>query len=112
MYDDGVNIDAIGLTSGGSFYWGVMFPAGSYTGNQLTKVSMFDATAHTGNIMIYQGGDTAPGTLVGTQAYTCTGSEDFAEWTLSTPVAIDPAQNLWIVMNNTTGQYVAALSAY
>ncbi|MBR0274082.1 MAG: DUF2436 domain-containing protein [Bacteroidaceae bacterium] len=112
MYDDGVNIDAIGLTSGGSFYWGVMFPAGSYTGNQLTKVSMFDATAHTGNIMIYQGGDTAPGTLVGTEAYTCTGSEDFAEWTLSTPVAIDPAQNLWIVMNNTTGQYVAAYAAY
>ena len=25
-YDDGVNVDAIGLTNGGSFYWGVMFP--------------------------------------------------------------------------------------
>ncbi len=112
MYDDGVNIDAIGLTTGGSFYWGVMFPGGSYEGNMLTKVSMYDATAHTGNILIYQGGDTAPGTLVGTEAYTCTGSEDFAEWTLSTPVAIDPTQNLWIVMNNSDGQYVAAYAEY
>ncbi len=112
MYDDGVNIDAIGLTTGGSFYWGVMFPGGSYEGNMLTKVSMYDATAHTGNILIYQGGDTAPGTLVGTETYTCTGSEDFAEWTLSTPVAIDPTQNLWIVMNNSDGQYVAAYAEY
>ena len=112
MYDDGVNIDAIGLTTGGSFYWGVMFPGGSYEGNMLTKVSMYDATAHTGNILIYQGGDTAPGTLVGTEAYTCTGSEDFAEWTLSAPIAIDPTQNLWIVMNNSDGQYVAAYAEY
>ena len=112
MYDDGVNIDAIGLTTGGSFYWGVMFPGGSYEGNMLTKVSMYDATAHTGNILIYQGGDTAPGTLVGTEAYTCTGSEDFVEWTLSAPIAIDPTQNLWIVMNNSDGQYVAAYAEY
>ena len=112
MYDDGINIDAIGLTTGGSFYWGVMFPGGSYEGNMLTKVSMYDATAHTGNILIYQGGDTAPGTLVGTEAYICTGSENFTEWTLSTPVAIDPTQNLWIVMNNSDGQYVAVYAAY
>ena len=112
MYDDGVNIDAIGLTTGGSFYWGVMFPGGSYEGNMVTKVSMYDATAHNGNILIYQGGDTAPGTLVGTETYTCTGSENFTEWTLSTPVAIDPTQNLWIVMNNSDGQYVAAYAAY
>ncbi len=112
IYDDGVNVDAIGLTAGGSFYWGVMFPGGSYEGNMLTKVSMYDYSAHTGNILIYQGGDTAPGTLVGTEAYTCTGSEDFAEWTLSNPVAIDPTQNLWIVMNNTNGQYVAPIADY
>ena len=60
FYDDGVNVDAIGLTAGGSFYWGVMFPAGQYAGNSLTKVSMYDYAAHTGNIMVYQGGATAP----------------------------------------------------
>ncbi|MBQ1583617.1 MAG: hypothetical protein II078_01000, partial [Muribaculaceae bacterium] len=107
-YDNGVNVDAIGLTAGGSFYWGVMFPAGSYQGNMVTKVSLFDYEAHTGNILIYQGGATAPATLVGQQAYSCTGSQNFVEWELAAPVAIDPAQNLWIVMNNNNGQYVAS----
>ena len=106
-YDDGVNVDAIGLENGGSFYWGVMFPSGNYTGNAVTKVKMYDYAAHTGNIMIYQGGTTAPSTLVYTQAYACTGSESFVEWTLSSPVAVNPNQNLWIVMHNNDGQYVA-----
>ncbi len=107
-YDNGVNVDAIGLTSGGSFYWGVMFPAGSYEGNMVTKVSMYDYSANNGTILVYQGGTNAPGTLVGQQAYTCTGSEDFVEWEFAAPVAIDPTQNLWIVMNNNNGQYVAS----
>ena len=107
-YDDGVNVDAIGLTAGGSFYWGVMFPAGSYNGNMVTKVSMYDYAAHTGTILVYQGGTNAPGTLMGQQAYTCTGAEDFVEWEFTAPVAIDPSQNLWIVMNNNNGQFVAS----
>ena len=107
-YDDGANVDAIGLTSGGSFYWGVMFPAGQFSGNSLTKVSMYDYSAHTGNIMIYQGGSTSPGTLVATQPYTCTGSADFIEVTLSSPVTVNPSQNLWVVLCNNDGQYVAA----
>ena len=111
-YDNGVNVDAIGLTAGGSFYWGVMFPAGSYTGNMVTKVSMYDYSAHTGNILVYQGGTTAPANLVGQQAYTCTGSEDFVEWTFDNPAVIDPSQNLWIVMNNNNGQYVASMCDY
>ena len=111
FYDDGVNMDAIGLTAGGSFYWGVMFPAGQYAGNTVTKVSMYDYSAHTGNIIICQGGTTAPGTQLYTQPYTCTGSEDFVEWTLNTPVNIDPTQPLWIVMNNNNGQYVASACA-
>ena len=109
-YDDGSYVDAIGLQNGGSIYWGIMFPAGSYTGNAVTKVKMYDNTAHTGSIMIYQGGSTAPGTLVYTQAYSCTGSANFVEWTLSTPVAINSSQNLWIVMHNNDGQYVASAS--
>ena len=107
-YDNGSYADAIGLENGGSIYWGVMFPAGSFTGNAVTKVKMYDCIAHTGDIMIYQDGSTAPGTLVYTQAYACTGSENFVEWTLSTPVFINPNQNLWIVMHNNDGQYIAS----
>ena len=107
-YDDGICTNAIGLSNGGSIYWGVMFPVGSYTGNAVTKISMYDYSAHTGNIMIYQGGTTAPGTLIYTQAYACTGSESFVEWTLNSPVTLNPNQNLWIVMHNDDGQYVAS----
>ena len=107
-YDNGVNVDAVGLTNGGSFYWGVMFPAGQFEGNTLTKVSMYDYSSHTGNVMIYQGGSTAPGTLLATIPYTCTGSSSFIEVTLSSPLTINPAQNLWVVLCNNEGQYVAA----
>lgn len=107
-YDNGTYADAVGLTEGGSIYWGIMLPAGSFTGNTLTKVKMYDNTAHTGNIMIYQGGTTAPGSLVYTQAYACSGSTNFVEWTLSNPVPVNSNQNLWIVMHNNDGQYVAS----
>ncbi len=111
-YDNGTNENAIGLSEGGSFYWGICFPDMSqYTGYSLTKASLYDNTAHTGKVMIYQGGTTAPGTLVYQQPYTCTGSEDFVEIALTTPVTIDPAQSLWIVMNNNDGQYVASCCA-
>lgn len=107
-YDNGVNVDAIGLTNGGSFYWGVMFPAGQFEGNTLTKVSMYDYASHTGNIMIYQGGSSSPGTLLSTIPYACTGSSNFIEVALSSPLTINPAQNLWVVLCNNEGQYVAA----
>ncbi len=108
-YDNGTNEDAVGLTDGGSFYWGICFPDMSqYAGYSLTKANLYDYTAHTGKVMIYQGGTTAPGTLVYQQPYTCTGSGDFVEIALTAPVTIDPAQSLWIVMNNDNGQYVAS----
>ena len=62
-YDNGVNVDGIG-TGGGQFYWAVMFPAGSYNGNALTKVAAFDYMAMTGNVTIYNDGATAPANQV------------------------------------------------
>ncbi|MBP9995167.1 MAG: choice-of-anchor J domain-containing protein, partial [bacterium] len=73
-YDNGVNDDAIGLQGGGGFYWGIMLPAGSYEGNILTKVSYFDYAAHTGTVSIYQGGTSAPQTLLHTQDYSVSGT--------------------------------------
>ena len=90
------------------FSFGVMFPAGSYQGNTLTKAAYYDPAANTGNIEIYQGGTTAPTTLVYSQPYSTTGAEDFVEFTFTTPVTIDPAQSLWVVMH-TDGGFVAAL---
>ena len=108
-YDDGVNVDAIG-TGGGNFYWGVMFPAGSYTGNMVTKVATYDYMAMTGNVTIYTGGTTAPGTAVGQTNVTLTGSEDFVEFEFAEPVTIDPSQNVWVVFYNGSGAtYPAAV---
>ena len=108
-YDNGVNADAIGLTSGGGFYWGILLPAGSYEGDKLTKVGYFDYAAHSGQFMIYQGGTSAPGTLLYTQNYTVSGTSAYIEIDMETPVSLDASQSVWIVMHNTNGQYVAAI---
>ena len=108
-YDSGTNSDAIGLTSGGGFYWGIMFPANSYEGTRVTKIAYFDYAAHSGSFMIYNGGTSAPGTLLYTQAYTVSGSETYLEIELNEPVEIDNTQSLWLVMHNNNGQYVAAI---
>ena len=94
----------------GLFYWGVMFPAGSYEGNMVTAVSMYDSQeiSGNGNILICQGGTNAPGAVLYTQPYTCSGIGNFVEWSLDIPVVIDPSQNLWIVMNCDNGQYLAS----
>ncbi len=108
-YDTGNNDDAIGLTSGGGFYWGVMFPANTYEGTVVSKIAYFDYTAHSGSFMIYNGGDAAPGTLLYTQAYSVSGTSQYIEIELDEAVTIDNAQNLWLVMHNNNGQYVASI---
>jgi hypothetical protein len=108
-YDSGTNSDAIGLTSGGGFYWGIMFPGNTYEGTRVTKIAYFDYAAHNGSFMIYQGGTSAPGTLLYTQAYNVSGTSQYIEIELDEAVEIDNTQNLWLVMHNNTGQYVAAI---
>ena len=49
--------------------------------------------------------------MIGSYNYTANGTEDWIEWTIPA-VAFDNTQDLWIVMNNTTGQYVAAMGNY
>ena len=110
-YDNGVNSDAIGLTSGGGFYWGILLPAGNYEGNRLTKVAYFDYAAHSGQVMIYQGGTAAPTTLLYTQNYNVSGTGTYIEIEMTEPVEIDDSQSVWVVMHNTNGQYVAAIDA-
>ena len=114
-YDNGVNDNNIGAS--GPFYWAVMFPAGSYTGDYVTKVATYDAGnpgyAFTGTATIYLGGTNTPGTAVGTVNVATTGATaDFVEYEFSEPVAIDDAQNLWVVFYNATStSYCAAAYA-
>ena len=111
-YDNGINEDAIG-TGGGNFWWGVMFPAGTYQGNKVSKIAVFDYMAMTGTASIYQGGSNAPaGNALGQINVSLTGSTDFVEFTFAEPIEIDPAQNVWVVMYNGSGAtYPAAVCA-
>jgi hypothetical protein len=97
-YDNGTNYDAIGLTGGGGFWWGIMFPAGSFEGNKLSKISYFDSTPSDGQVLISQGGTSAPGTLLYTQNYSTSGIEDVVEINMDEPVTINNAENLWVII--------------
>ena len=102
-YDDGTCLDAIG-TGGGQFSWGVMFPAGSYEGNMVTKVAAWDYMAMTGTVTVYNGGTTAPGTAVGTTNVSFAGTQsNFSEFEFAEPIVVDPSQNLWIIFYNASG---------
>jgi len=110
-YDnDNANEDAIG-TGGGQFSWGVMFPAGTYTGNVVTKVAAYDYMAMTGTATVYMGA-TAPTTAVGQTNVTMTGSAQYVEYELETPAVIDPTQNVWVIFYNASGaEFPAAVCA-
>ncbi|MGP1447396.1 MAG: T9SS type A sorting domain-containing protein [Candidatus Limimorpha sp.] len=109
-YDNSINSGSVG-TGGGSFYWGIMIPVGSWSGHYLGKVSIYDMAAYTGNILIYQGGQTAPGTLIYSQPFVSAGSNQWGEYPINDLVELDESQNLWVVFNNVgSASYPASYS--
>jgi hypothetical protein len=90
-----------------------MLPAGSYSGNALTKVAAYDYAAMTGTASIYQGGTNAPsGNAIGSVQVTFTGSNEFVEFTFDQPVTLNTQQNVWVVFYNGSGtSYPAAVCA-
>ena len=102
-YDDGTPVTAVG--EGNShlpFYWGIMIPAADlaiYNGFALTKVAFYEYNLPgTYTVNIYVGGNNAPGTLVHSQDVEVTGTVDWNYVTLTSALAIDPSQNLWITL--------------
>ena len=107
-YGDDVLSNSIGAS--GAFYWAVMFPAGSYEGNMVTKVATYATgyDAFTGSVTIYNDGTTAPATSVGTMNISVPATEGMYEIEFAEPVTIDPSKNLWVVMYNASSStYVA-----
>ena len=99
-YDNGTFAGNTGMGSG-AFRWGVMFPAGSYTGNTVFKVSVYDPTAMTGSVTIYNDGDTAPANAVATVPVIFTGVGDFID--IEVNATIDDTKNVWVIFNNESG---------
>lgn len=107
-YDNGINYDGIGAGDT-QFYWGVMYDMHDYNNYSLTKVSMYDYANFEGEILIYQTAGTPSGTPLLQQNFTGNATNDFVEYTLNTPISVDPSLPLWIVMHRLSGDtYVAS----
>ena len=120
-YDNGVfesadgNFDASTMQPT-QLYWAIMFPADlmvDYAKRTISKVAIYDYSAHKGAFSIHTGGDDAPGTMVYVQSYETTGKQSYIELELDTPVTISGKENIWIQFSNEygSGSYVAAYSA-
>ena len=112
-YDDNTCAGTIGNSNAGTWTWGVMYPGNMVTGNVLTQVSVYETSQYNLEditINIYQGGDTAPETLLYTETVATEHADAFHNVTLATPVEITPGKNLWITLTE-TGTYVMSYFA-
>ncbi len=114
-YDNGTYAERIGLTFDGTtfepFKWAIMLPASDmaqYAGQTMTKVSFYDVEAFDGEVEIYEGGSTEPGTLLYSQEFSGSGSNDFKEIELNSAVEISGNKNVWLVFSNINGSQPAA----
>jgi len=108
-YDGPNNNNGVGLTNGGTFQGAIRFTPTELTGYsnwQLTEVIFYhnDTTSHSGQVIIYgPGNDSTPGSTITTEPYTAPG-QGWISIPLSTPVLIDPSQDLWISIEITHAQ--------
>ena len=111
-YDNGI-YNAANMSHEGNTLWGVRFPAGSYLGNMVSKVAVYDYDRMEGTLIIYNDGDTEPANPIFSMPVTLTGAKEFAEFDVGLQM-IDPAKNLWIVFSqhDDYGNYVAASCRY
>ena len=110
-YDNGIVDCACGGEEMNS--WGVMFPSEKLGGQQnllLTKVIFWEWSRFYGEVLIYQGGSDNPDSLIYQQPFHSSGIGGFAEIPILPSLEIDTTKNLWIVLHNFTGFYVAAYS--
>ena len=107
-YDNGTHYSSIGI--GEPFSWGVMFPAGSFMGDALKKVKVYDVAEMEGTLNIYNDGANAPTNLVASKSVSLTGVDGFVEFDFNN-LAIDDTKNVWVVFSFESGaDYVAAAS--
>ncbi len=112
-WDDGVNADAIGLSSGGTFYTAAYFPVstmGQYSGMKLNQVEIFVYDVPTSMVLRINGQGTAttPGPLLHSQPLTNLTGMTWHMIDLTDPVDIT-GEDLWIgyeVIHN-SGTYPA-----
>ncbi len=121
-WDDGANYSSIGTGAAADFDVAARYTPEDLTtlgveqGQYLTKIKIFvREAASTYSARVWVGGDaTAPGTMVVDQPLNITAADTgiWYEVLLTSPVEIDPTQELWVGYNiNTTGGHPAGIDA-
>ncbi|UCD12985.1 MAG: hypothetical protein JSW60_05305, partial [Thermoplasmatales archaeon] len=106
-YDDGTNVNAIGLTAPGSFYWAIRLTPdelSGYDGYELITVrwhhGMEEGTpqpSHSGDIIIYdEGTSSSPGSILTTEPYTSPAENVWFDVNLSNPILVNETKDLWV----------------
>jgi len=120
-FDDGTNVNSIGLTDGGTFEFGIRITPTELAGYDtwlLTTVKWHHGMAgnpqppHSGTIKIYDAGtSSSPGALLTSEAFTTAASSDWEETTLSDPATIDASKDIWVTIQVThaVGEYPAGV---
>lgn len=98
-----------------NIYWGVHFPASALAGrNSISDVQIYIPNGYGGNytVDVYQGGTTAPQTLLYSESHNLT--TGLGNWVsaLNSPLAINNTMDLWIVFENADVTYPASGCAY
>ena len=120
-YDDGTNVDALGLTNGGTFEYGIRLTPtelAGYGGLKFTTVKHHhgyggsSAPSVSGYVNIYdEGTASSPGALLLSDPYTTANVPGWEEYTLSSPIIIDETRDLWVCLKVThlAGEYPAGM---
>ena len=98
-YDDGITMGGISTIT--NQYFAVMFPAGSYAGNQVSKIALFNSSSIQGTVTVYNDGASSPAQEVGSMNISPFNGQEwtYEEYAFDSPVFIDPSKNLWIVLH-------------
>jgi len=120
-FDDGTNVNSIGLNSGGTFEFAIRITPDELVGYDacgLTTVKWHHGMvgnpqpSHSGTIKIYDAGtSTKPGVLITSEAFTTAASSDWEETILSNPATIDASKDIWVSIQVThaVGEFPAGV---
>ena len=103
----------VGTGNASPFGWGIMMPSALLAGRtHLNGVMAGLNEIGSYTLTIYQGGDAAPQTQIGSYAITITAADtvngQYITYTLPTPLTINSASNLWVVISSTDQEYPAS----
>ena len=106
----------VGTGDAGAFSWGIMLPSAFLSGrNQVSKVLVGAKEPGTYTVRLYQGGTSAPQTLVHTGTLNVTSADTanlYTVYTPSSPVSINSSNNLWVVIHTSGLNYPARSCAH